>query len=573
MALKRIQAKDHDRSRSIGFFVVAAIEFFMRHGAGSIEGERVSLVDEVATFVVDAYALDKDGRRLYDSAFFSRPKGFAKSELAAFIAIVEALLPCRFDRWAQGGEVYEFLGFRYEFAPGEPIPRQVKSPVIRCMATEEGQSGEVYNTVYLNLQPGSGNPLSQLFKPDDVGLSRIKIPGGGVIMKSTASSKSKDGGKETFVTFDETHLYVGTELKAMYKTVKRNLDKRRLDEPWALETSTMFAPGEESVAEDTYQLALIVDEGRSAASQVGLLFDHREGKANTDFTSERDVLESLTEAYGDFADIVDVKRIYRNNFVNINTSISDAKRYFLNQITGSVDAWIDFGQWTSCEMSHEDYANDPVKAGDMIVLGFDGSEGRVKKSEVADATALVAIRVRDGLTWEVAVWEQPEGPRGKNWKVPRDEVDEVVKATFETYDVIGFYADPAYWETEIALWEERYGKRLLVKSTLKHPIRKPVGGNINATAMYQAYEMFKHAVIQGDMSHFGSPVLSRHIRNARVVKKAYGYKIEKESPSSDKKIDAAFAAVLAWQARIAALSIVGSGVKIAHPTRMPFRIR
>src|SRR5690606_15951761 len=144
--------------------------------------------------------------RLYDSAFLSRPKGCDKSGLGGRFALFEALGPCRFAGWAEGGETYEDpwgLGFQYVYEPGEPMGRHVTAPFIRCMATEEGQTGNVYDTVLLNLTDEDA-PLSQI--PGlDAGLTRIYLPGGGEIRPSTASSASKDGGLETFVVFDETH--------------------------------------------------------------------------------------------------------------------------------------------------------------------------------------------------------------------------------------------------------------------------------------------------------------------------------------------------------------------------------
>jgi phage terminase large subunit-like protein len=86
---------------------------------------------------------------------------------------------------------------------------------------------------------------------------------------STASSASKDGGKETFAVFDETHLYNQPELRQMYKTVSRNMRKRKkIAGTWFLETTTMFAPGQESVAEGTYGLAEKISEGRARVERA-----------------------------------------------------------------------------------------------------------------------------------------------------------------------------------------------------------------------------------------------------------------------------------------------------------------
>jgi len=51
---------------------------------------------------------------------------FAKSEVAGLIGVAEALAPVRFDGWD---------------ASGQPVGRPIRSPFVRCLATEEKQSG------------------------------------------------------------------------------------------------------------------------------------------------------------------------------------------------------------------------------------------------------------------------------------------------------------------------------------------------------------------------------------------------------------------------------------------------
>lgn len=160
----------------------------------------VTLGDEYAGFVMDAYALGENGRRHYDHCFLSRPKGTNKSGLAAYIALYEALGPCRFDGFAAEGDYYEDpwgLGFVYEYEPGEPKGKPVHVPMIRSMATEETQTSNVYDTLFFNLTDDDC-PLSHV-PGIDPGRTRVYLPNGGSILPSTSSSASKDGGKETFV--------------------------------------------------------------------------------------------------------------------------------------------------------------------------------------------------------------------------------------------------------------------------------------------------------------------------------------------------------------------------------------
>lgn len=197
-----VLAPQHDMDRSLGWLCTAWVEFFVRHGPGDVQGQPVEHGDEYTEFIVNSYALDENGRRLYDSVFFSRPKGTNKSGVGAELALFEAFGPARFDGWARGGEVYTDpwdLGFRYVYAPGEPMGRPVTSPFIRIMATEVNQTTNVYSTIHFNLDD-EDCPL--FYVPGvDVGLEKIILPRGGEVRVSTASASSKDGGKETFVVF------------------------------------------------------------------------------------------------------------------------------------------------------------------------------------------------------------------------------------------------------------------------------------------------------------------------------------------------------------------------------------
>jgi phage terminase large subunit-like protein len=123
--------------------------------------------------------------------------------------------------------------------------------------------------------------------------------------------------------------------------------------------------------------------------------------------------------------------------------------------------------------------------------------------------------------------------------------------------VVGFYADPAMWESFIAQWEAQYGKKLLV-GRRDHPIEWwMTGGRQQQVA--QAIAQFHSAVVEGDMTHDGGSELTRHVLNARRRVRGNTVQIGKEHPDSINKIDAAVAAVLAWQARLDALAKGGGG--------------
>ena len=549
-----IRSDLHNRQLSLGWVAVWWIENFCVHGPGDVQGQPVKLDDEWTAFIVDCYALDGDKRRLYDSAFLSRAKGRAKSELAGFIVLFEAMGPARCSHLSDGTDVYERNGLIYAYSKGEPVGLHVTAPIIRCLATEEGQAGNTYDNVHYNLTEG---PLSEGLPRDAAGLTRIFLPGGGEIIPSTASNSSKDGGRETMVVFDETHLYTRPELKRMYQTVRRNLAKRKIAEPWSLETSTMYLPGEKSVAEETHDLAKAIREGKTKRQR--LLFDHREADADIDMSDEAEVITGLKEAYGPFADVMDIDRIVSEIYDPRNDPM-DSRRYYFNQPTSSKDAFLSAPEWNACSKPQD------VGRGEEITLGFDGSRKRSKG--VTDATALIGCRVSDGYLFEIKVWEQPDGPAGEDWSVPVADVDYEVRKAFEMYRVVGMFADPAKWESYIAQWESDFGKNLKVKSSQAHPIEWWMTGN-RSYLVVRAIEQFANAVLDKELSHSGGLVLTRHILNARRRVGRSGVSIAKENPDSRNKIDAAVAAVLAYQARLQALS-KGEATK---NTFVPRRIR
>lgn len=73
-----LHAPGHDRSRSLGWLATAWMEHLVRHGPGDVQGQPIEHGDEFTGFIVDCYAVGDDGRRLYDSGFFSRPKAWGR---------------------------------------------------------------------------------------------------------------------------------------------------------------------------------------------------------------------------------------------------------------------------------------------------------------------------------------------------------------------------------------------------------------------------------------------------------------------------------------------------------------
>lgn len=354
---------------SLGFYAVEWIETFLVHGPGDVQGQPVVLDDEFAAFVVKAYAVGADGARRVRRAFLSRSKGRSKSGLAAMVECFEALGECRFDHWAEPGEVSDW-GYAYE--PGEPVGRQLTYVEALNVATEESQAGNTYDAVYYMLHPDTcSDALLDRFGRIDVGLTRTNLPDSrGFIEPVTASNESKDGGKSTFIVADETHLWIPPatgqfKLGKMHQTMVRNLLKRKEASGWMLETSTMYAEGEQSVAEGTHAYA----KAMSGKQDSKLLFDHRQASMSWDITKRGERIKALKEAYGPAAAWMDLEAI-ADYWDDPQASEAEFRRFWLNQPIRLAAAVFDFDQWGKLA---DEAAAEPDRAVVTVAVSQDRS--------------------------------------------------------------------------------------------------------------------------------------------------------------------------------------------------------
>jgi phage terminase large subunit-like protein len=205
-------------------------------------------------------------------------------------------------------------------------------------------------------------------------------------------------------------------------------------------------------------------------------------------------------------------------------------------------AWARFacGLWVSAEswwLAPEDWrrseVGDRLQERDRITLGFDGARTR-------DATALVACRMDDGLLEPLGVWEHPGD--GRDWEVPAEEVDAAVEEAFRRYRVIRFFADPPMWQTDIDGWAQEFGSVVMRFHTKRG-------------RMIDAVERFRTDLAAGRVRHTGAEVLTRHALNAQTREVRGGYWLQKPGAGAGDHIDAAVAAVLAWEARADELAV------------------
>lgn len=518
---------------------------------GPSAGQPLELTREQAQFVLNFYRVDPGfkgpavvGRSMVNArqinrAILCRPKGWGKSPILGALAIVEAVGDVILDGWDADGEPvgrpWTSLGFKAK---------------VQVLATSEDQTTNTWDPILDMIRGSDGLIDDYAMDPME---TFVALPRGRMEF-ATSAGDSREGGRPVFAVLDQTESWRksngGIGLAA---AVRRNLTKTQGS---SIESPNAYFPGDGTVAEASFKAhAAQVERAARPKSRakVTILLDHRSAP-DVDIYNEKSLLDGLAVAYGDSADVnggwVALERVVED-FWDPDSTVEDSRRFFLNQVGEREDAWI-----TDLELAAVKDDKIEVAPKEMITLGFDGSRGR--RRGVTDATALIACRVRDGHIFEpfpVSVWEQPaKWPRNQTWTPPVREIEAAVDQAFKTWRVVAFYADPARWESYIAKWEAKYGAKLPVKSAGKaHPIEWWMTGQ-RASKTVQALDVFKNAILDGEVTYDGSLNLQRHILNARMRPTRTGVQIAKAHPDSADKIDAAVAAVLAHQARLDAVA-------------------
>lgn len=496
------------------------------------KGGPLQLTMEQARIILELYRVDTDPfgklRRRYRRSAIMTPKGWGTSPMLAMLAAAECMADVLPVELLDDGTVI-----------GEPWSNR-RTVYGQLAAVSERQTGNSWNVLVEMLADGEACdniPGLEIYG------SYIQLPHRGRIEPITSASNTAEGEKPVFVGMDQTEAWFKSNGGiALADALRRNAGKVG---GLTVEGPNAFTPGDDSVAERTFADYQRIIEGKSRSK--GVLVIYREAPPDTDLSDRESLVRGLEHVYGDALAWNDPHRLIEEIW-DTSTDPDDARRFYLNQMTQATDAWLGRDEWMACYKSRED---SDLAEGEMITLGFDGSRRREKG--VTDATGLVACRVSDGKLFEIGTWEQPDGPEGQDWEVPLYEVDLVVRDTFRRYKVVGFFGDPAKWESYMDTWEAEFGAKLQIKAGPNHPIRYWVSG-AGQGKFVQCLRRFHDAVVDRDLVHAGDPAITRHVLNARRRSGRYGISIAKATPDSPNKIDCAIAAVLAYEARNQAIA-------------------
>lgn len=337
---------------------------------------------------------------------------------------------------------------------------------------------------------------------------------------------------EGMVPTHNTHRLTLPRQKEAHRTMLANLPKRKIADPWALETTTAPAPGQSSVAENTMDYAKQVLDGAKANSR--LFFFHRQATdGKHDLTTRAGVRAAVLEASGPVAGWSDVEGIV-DQWDDPTADRAYLARVWLNMLVRATESAFDPLRMKA--LAKPDHVVKPKAA---ITLGFDGSL-------TDDWSALVATEVSTGFQWVVGWWNPASEPTRE---IDKQKVDVAVAKVFHDYTVVRFYVDPPYWKDELAEWQGRYGEKVVIPWY-----------TYRTRQMAAAVLAFDTAIRDGSYLFDGDDLFVAHVGNCRRLEHNEMddggkpiWTVQKETPYSPHKIDIAVSAILSREARNDAL--------------------
>ncbi|PFG16287.1 hypothetical protein ATK74_0821 [Propionicimonas paludicola] len=524
-----------------------------------LTGQPWRFTDGQKRFLMLWYWVDDDGRFVYRRGVKRGAKGTGKDPFAATIGNMELAGPV---------ELYDV-----DDKTGRPIGRPRGLPLVQISSNSESQSRDL-----LRIMNAMWSMDARAFYRLDCGVTRtVMVDSFGRVEVNTLSEKTNEGDPVTCSLLNETHHMHTDQGHAIAAQARRNVAKSPASvQARSLEFTNAHRLGQESVAEKSYE-AWQVQQAPKYSNPRDILYDSIEAPPTADMMTEEGRLAGLRAAYMD-AKWSDLLRMSREMLDN-TTSVGDSIRYYFNGLAADEDSWVDPANFDQLAD-----ASNPLQAGQQIALFLDCS-----KSE--DATALVGCRLRDFYVQQLGCWAKPKGwndKRDGRWLVPRDQVDDAVRAAKATYKVEWFGVDPGpakddegvalYWADQIAEWATLFRPRLKVWAT---PGAKgsPVLYDMRLSAsggLARNYEFTKTAeLVQSwiddegpDEVPFrwdGSPQLRSHVHAAKNRPNQWGISLGKVTRDSLQLVDLAVAMV---GAVVGARAVIASGkVKIRTGAR------
>lgn len=523
---------------TLGWQLLAWSGYWLRD---SNTGKPWKWTNEQARFLLWFYALDEDGRPLHDNAVLQRLKGWGKDPLAAAAAVTSCFAPVTFDHFD---------------ANGEPVGREEPNAWVQVCAVSQQQTK---NT--MKLLPGLIPGETRRYYGIQIGkLNMWALGDSRQIEAVTSSPLALEGGRPTFVIRNETQNWNSSNGGIdMDGAISGNAAKREASvNVKMLDICNAYRDGEDSIAQrvreawEGTQGNPDGDEGaRPRFHDFGLLYDSIEAAPDTKM--DMDTIPQVVEDIRGDSTWLSTERIVKE-IINPKNPVSESRRKWYNQSVAPEDAFVTSQEWD--QNRNLDLALEP---GEMVTLFLDCSLND-------DATGLVACRVSDGFVKPLGMWQRPANLKGdarRDWRVPREAVDNTVREAFRTYHVVGFYGDPShvldsetgtrYWDGLFDQWHRDYSKRLKVwarpSGRDKHAVMFDMVDFLIQKRFVEAVAIAYEDIADAKFPHDGDARLRVHMLNARRQPTRAGMSIAKEHRESRRKIDLAICAIGARMVR------------------------
>ena len=494
---------------------------------GDRQGEPMELTDWQAWCILNHYRVRPSAElgQLATAFHYRRsqivmPQKAGKAPLTSTQVCLEGVGPALFAGWARKGDEYRCAdygcrcGWVYAYAPGEPMGRPWRTPLVQITAFSDDQTENIYDALKPMIDNG---PLSRMIPK--TGEEFIRLPRGGRIDTVTSSARSRLGQRVTFVAQDETGIWTqASGMTTVAETQRRGLAGMG---GRASETTNGWDPTEDSVAQRTAK----------AAGELGDVFRHHPmAPADLEYKAKADRARIHAHVYAG-CPWVDLDGIESEAAELISAGEgAQAERFFGNRIKEGAGQAFNAEKWT--EQARPDLEVEPKS---LITIGVDGAR-------FDDSVAAIATDFVTGHQWPVKIIERP-ADAGDDYEHDLEALDEAMLSAFEEFEVWRVYVDPQHIGTLVDRWQGRWGKdRVIEWFTYRD---RPIGF---------AVRNFTVALNTGEVTNDGDPVHARHI--AAAVKRPLRIRDDQrkplhtlEKPKDRRKIDASMGSVLSWEAR------------------------
>jgi phage terminase large subunit-like protein len=337
---------------------------------------------------------------------------------------------------------------------------------------------------------------------------------GSVLKVMSAESWAAEGLNPSRVIIDELHAQPNRELFDVMSLAMGNRGK--IGQLVAITTAGVKADstGQDSIAYSLYNYGKRVSTGEIDDPNFFMAWWEAAPEAD-----HRDP-ETWASANPGFDDIVS-KADFESAVKRTPEAEFRTKR--LNQWVSSQMSWLPSGVWESLAEPQ------PLDPDAEYILGFDGSFS-------GDTTVIVGCSIptedKPAHIFLVKAWEKPVDADDL-WRVDIQDAEFEIAKFCGRFKVREVACDPFRWQRSMEVLQDQGIPIVEYPST-------------SARRMVQSCARFFDAVTEARLTHDGDPLVARHFTNAVIKIDNLGPRIVKENRNSNRRIDAAVAAVIAY---------------------------